>query len=73
MLILSRKRRERICIRDDVVVTVLEVRGNRVRLGIDAPSGTPVHRQEVRARIDSTPATASSHQAATSQPSRSRR
>ncbi len=47
MLVLSRKRTESIHIRDDVVVTVLEIRGNRVRLGIEAPKSVPVHRSEV--------------------------
>ena len=51
MLCLNRKRTERIVISDDVVVTVLEIRGGKVRLGIDAPAGLPVHREEVFRRI----------------------
>jgi carbon storage regulator len=47
MLVLSRKRGERIVIGTDVTVTVLEVRGDRVRLGFDAPVEVPVHREEV--------------------------
>jgi len=47
MLVLSRRRRERIMIGDDVAVTVVEVRGDIVRLGIEAPRATPVHRAEV--------------------------
>ena len=47
MLVLSRKKNESIIIRDDIVVTVVEVRGDKVRLGIDAPQDIPVHRQEV--------------------------
>lgn len=47
MLVLTRKKEESIVIGDGVTVTVLEVRGNRVRLGINAPQDTPVHRQEV--------------------------
>jgi carbon storage regulator len=47
MLVLSRKRDERIVIGDDIVITVVEVRGDKVRLGIEAPSDVPVHRQEV--------------------------
>jgi carbon storage regulator len=47
MLVLSRKRDERIVIGDNIVITVVEVRGDKVRLGIDAPSEVPVHRQEV--------------------------
>ena len=47
MLVLSRKRDERIVIGDNIVITVVEVRGDKVRLGIDAPAEVPVHRQEV--------------------------
>jgi len=47
MLVLSRKRDERIVIGDSIVITVVEVRGDKVRLGIEAPTEVPVHRQEV--------------------------
>ncbi|KKK82762.1 hypothetical protein LCGC14_2800160 [marine sediment metagenome] len=47
MLILSRKVNEAIVIRDDIVITVLEIRGDKVRLGVDAPKEVPVHRREV--------------------------
>lgn len=47
MLVLSRKRNESIIIRDDIIVTVVEVRGDKVRLGIEAPKDVPVHRREV--------------------------
>jgi len=47
MLVLSRQRDESIVIGDDVVVTVVDVRGDKVRLGIQAPSEIPVHRREV--------------------------
>lgn len=47
MLVLSRKRDEQIVIGNDVVVTVVEIRGDKVRLGIEAPSDVSVHRQEV--------------------------
>ena len=50
MLVLSRKKLETITIGDDIIVTVLEVRGDKVRLGISAPSDVPVHRQEVLTR-----------------------
>ena len=47
MLVLSRQRDESIMIGEDVVVTIVDVRGDRVRLGIDAPTEIPVHRREV--------------------------
>ena len=47
MLVLSRHRDECIMIGDDVVVTIVDIRGDKVRLGIDAPQSIPVHRQEV--------------------------
>jgi carbon storage regulator len=47
MLVLTRRVNERIVIGDDVTVTVLEVRGDQVRLGIDAPRDVRVFREEV--------------------------
>lgn len=47
MLVLSRQRDESIIIGNDIVITVVEIRGDKVRLGIEAPSEIPVHRQEV--------------------------
>jgi len=47
MLVLSRHRDESIMIGDDIVVTIVDIRGDKVRLGIEAPSDIPVHRQEV--------------------------
>lgn len=47
MLVLSRHRDESIIIGDDIIITVVDVRGDKVRLGIDAPTDIPVHRQEV--------------------------
>ncbi|MBN2291826.1 MAG: carbon storage regulator CsrA [Pirellulales bacterium] len=47
MLVLSRQRNESIIINDNVVVTVVDIRGEKVRLGIEAPSQVPVHRREV--------------------------
>jgi len=47
MLVLSRHRDESIMIGDNVVVTIVDIRGDKVRLGIAAPQDIPVHRQEV--------------------------
>jgi len=47
MLVLSRHRDESIIIGDDVVVTIVDIRGDKVRLGIQAPEDVPVHRREV--------------------------
>ncbi len=51
MLVLSRKVDESIVINNDIVVTIVEIRGDRIRLGITAPKDVDVHRQEVLARI----------------------
>lgn len=47
MLVLSRQRDESIIIGDNIVITVVDIRGDKVRLGINAPTEIPVHRQEV--------------------------
>mgnify|MGYP000193376708 CR=1 FL=1 len=47
MLVLSRRRNEKIVIGDDITITVLEVRGDQIQLGIQAPRNIPVHRYEV--------------------------
>ena len=47
MLVLSRHRDESIIIGDDVIITIVDIRGDKVRLGIDAPQDIPVHRREV--------------------------
>ena len=47
MLVLSRKKNESIVINDDITIVVVEIRGDKVRLGIVAPKEVPVHRQEV--------------------------
>jgi carbon storage regulator len=47
MLVLSRHRDESIIIGDDVVITIVDIRGDKVRLGINAPQDIPVHRREV--------------------------
>ena len=47
MLVLSRKRHESIILGDNIVITIVEILGDKVRLGIEAPKEVPVHRQEV--------------------------
>jgi len=47
MLVLSRQKDESIMIGDDVEITIVDVRGDKVRLGITAPKEIPVHRREV--------------------------
>jgi carbon storage regulator len=49
MLVLTRKVGERIVINTDILIEVLEVQGNRVRIGIQAPQGVPILRQELLA------------------------
>ena len=51
MLVLTRRTGETLNIGDEVQVTVLGIKGNQVRIGIDAPKNVPVHRQEVYERI----------------------
>ncbi|HVX12760.1 MAG TPA: carbon storage regulator [Pirellulales bacterium] len=51
MLVLSRKAGERIVIGSNIVVEVLEVRGNIVKLGCVAPADVPIHRDEVARRV----------------------
>jgi carbon storage regulator len=47
MLVLSRKKNESIVIGDDITIVVVEIRGDKVRLGVEAPKEVPVHRREV--------------------------
>jgi carbon storage regulator len=47
MLVLSRKRNESVVINDNITVVVVDVRGDKVRLGINAPKNVPVHRKEI--------------------------
>jgi carbon storage regulator len=47
MLVLSRKKNESIVIDDRIKIVVVEIRGDKVRLGVEAPKEVPVHRQEV--------------------------
>lgn len=52
MLVLSRKVDERIKIGDDIYVTIVRIAGDKVRLGVEAPSDMPVHREEVALAIE---------------------
>ncbi|RLA55502.1 MAG: carbon storage regulator [Gammaproteobacteria bacterium] len=51
MLILTRRAGESLMVGDDIIVTVLSVKGNQVRIGIDAPRDVAVHREEIYNRI----------------------
>jgi carbon storage regulator len=53
MLVLSRKKNESIIINDNITLTVIEIRGDKVRLGIEAPKDVTVHRREVYEAIQS--------------------
>lgn len=51
MLILTRRIGETINVGDDITITVLEVKGSQVRIGVNAPKDVPVHREEIYQRI----------------------
>lgn len=51
MLVLSRHKDESVVINNDIIVTIVDIRGDKVRLGIEAPREVPVHRQEVAEAI----------------------
>jgi carbon storage regulator len=51
MLVITRRPNERICLGDDVTITVLEVVGSTVRLGIEAPAEVPIYREEIWAAV----------------------
>ena len=51
MLVITRKPGERICLGDDVTVTVLEISGSTVRIGIEAPAEIPIYRHEIWAAV----------------------
>lgn len=53
MLVLTRRKSEVICIGDDIKIMVCDIGGDRVRLGIEAPSDVKIHRQEVYDKIKS--------------------
>jgi carbon storage regulator len=59
MLVLSRKKNESIVINNDITIAVVEIRGDKVRLGVEAPKEVPVHRREVYDAIHRTEVPAS--------------
>ena len=61
MLVLSRKKNESIIINDNIIVTVIEIRGDKVRLGFDAPKDIPIHRRKVYDAIRRSEALDDSH------------
>lgn len=69
MLVLSRQRDESIIIGDNIVITVVDIRGDKVRLGIDAPKEVPVHRREVYEAIQRERSQAEAGQAVTGESS----
>lgn len=52
MLVLSRRPGTSIVINNEIVVTIIEVKGDKVRVGVEAPSNIPVHRYEVQQEVD---------------------
>lgn len=53
MLVLSRHKEERILIGDDIEIVVVDIRGDKVRLGIRAPKDVPIFREEIYEKIKS--------------------
>lgn len=64
MLVLTRRANESIMIGDDIVITVLDVRGDQIRIGINAPRSVAVHREEVYAELQAENQAAASPSAA---------
>ena len=67
MLVLSRKKNESIVINNDIKIVVVEIRGDKVRLGVEAPREVPVHRREVYDAIKRNEQSAGEEETATSQ------
>lgn len=71
MLVLSRKKNESIVINNDIKIVVVEIRGDKVRLGVEAPKEVPVHRREVYEAIKRHEAEVAQPEAIESQPAAS--
>jgi carbon storage regulator len=69
MLVLSRKKNESIVINNDITIVVVEIRGDKVRLGVEAPKEVPVHRREVYDAIKRNEAMQSGPAAGSAEPS----
>jgi carbon storage regulator len=69
MLVLSRKKNESIVINNDITIVVVEIRGDKVRLGVEAPKEVPVHRREVYDAIKRNAAMQSGAEAGSAEPS----
>ena len=69
MLVLSRKKNESIVINNDITIVVVEIRGDKVRLGVEAPKEVPVHRREVYDAIKRNAALQSGAEAGSTEPS----
>jgi carbon storage regulator len=68
MLVLSRKKNESIVINNDITIVVVEIRGDKVRLGVEAPKEVPVHRREVYDAIVRNGAQSSSSESSSTAP-----
>jgi carbon storage regulator len=64
MLVLTRKKGERVMVGDDIVITIIDVRGDGVRIGFDAPRGVPIQRAEVLTAVGEANAAAAATSAA---------
>ncbi len=67
MLVLSRKKNESIIINNDIKIVVVEIRGDKVRLGVEAPREVPVHRHEVYEAIQRAAAAENADESATAE------